>query len=161
MRTATVFFGLVIAAGCHHPPGLIMTPRREATLLELASKTLSCPRGEMEVQFNGSIDKDFHLYRVNGCEKHFEAIMACRVGRSGHSGRCLWLDLPDRYAALDLNCPPPNEIHRSYLGDRRFGVTGCGRSTSYTNADGRWLGEARPTPEAEPAAPPASPDDAE
>jgi hypothetical protein len=154
-----VVFGLVVAAGCHHPPGLLMTPHREAKLVELASRAIECPRAEVVVQFGGSIDKDFHLYRVTGCGKQFEAIMACRAGRPGRGNRCLWLDVPDRHAAVDLDCQAPNELHRSYAGEATFEVTGCGRSARYTNVEGRWVSEARPTPTGGPATQPASTED--
>jgi hypothetical protein len=137
MRTTLIGLVVVLAGGCAHKkqstivgPG--MNAKREANLLQLAGKELNCTSENMVGQFKESLEKNVHVYAVDGCTGHYEALLHCL-------GVCVWVELPDRRATFDLQCPAPNELKRTYLGNGMFGMTGCGKSITYVNSEGRWI----------------------
>jgi len=133
MRTALIGLIVALAAGCAHSiSGPRMNAKREANLLQLAAKALNCTSENMVAQFKESIEWNVHVYAVDGCNGHYEAMLHCLRD-------CVWIEPPDQRAAFDLQCPAPNELKRTYLGNGMYGMTGCGKSVTYVNTAGRWI----------------------
>lgn len=155
MRSLPLVLSLVVSAflvGCRahgtsvQGPG--MTAKREANLLELASRDLQCPTTSLSAAFVESVERNAHIYRVTGCEKTFDAALVCPLGS------CIWYETPERRAAFDLQCPR-EQLTRTYLGNSAFGMAGCGRTITYLLRNGGFVANSSTiaVPTASPAAP--------
>ena len=140
-----------------------MNNKREAQLLQQAEAQLQCHEGLVGA-FEGSLETNYHAYRVDGCGKRFHALLHC-------TGICNWRQGPERLAESDLQCPAI-QLSRTYSAQTNtFEVTGCGRSARYELGQGKIrridhaavpVGPPPPTgtvgpPPPPPPAPPAAP----
>jgi hypothetical protein len=146
MRTALLFSLVVgvVVSGCRAHSGAKalgpgMNAKREANLIEMASKELACPNDQLAPSFVESIEGNAHIYRVTGCSKTYDSILFCMMGT------CSWTETPDKRAAFDLQCPQ-EQLKRTYLGNATFGMAGCGKTVSYLYVNGRLVGNVTGTP---------------
>lgn len=138
MRIALLVVASVVAvlvSGCRaHATSSVQGPgmnaKRESTLIDLASKELSCPNAELKAAFLESVEKNAHIYRVSGCNKTYDSILFC------FAGTCSWNETPEKRAAFDLQCPQ-EQLKRSYLGNGTFGMSGCDKTMTYLYVNGR------------------------
>lgn len=105
-----------------------MNAKRENALLADASRALNCPAGSLVATFEESIEKNYHVYRVDGCGQRYHALLHC-------AGICTWREAPERRAAVDLQCPA-TQLGRGYA-NRVFTISGCGRVAQYELSHGR------------------------
>lgn len=140
MRTALLLSLVVgvVVSGCRaHSSAKALGPgmnaKREANLIETASKELACPNDQLTPSFVESIEGNAHIYRVSGCNKTYDSILFCMMGT------CSWTETPEKRAAFDLQCPP-EQLKRTYLGNATFGMAGCGKTISYLYVNGRLVG---------------------
>ncbi len=156
--TWVVVLGVVVT-GCRHRPELTvegpgMNRKREASLYVNAQGELQCPKQQLNARFVNSLEGNVHAYQVDGCGKSMQALLHCVAGV------CNWLEVPEKRASLDLQCPR-EQITRQYLASGTFGMLGCGRSITYHYIGGRLVVDTRSnlnnTPPPPPAAPPATP----
>jgi hypothetical protein len=128
-----------LAAGCSHSKGSRtgvsgpgMTSKREAGLLELASREMHCPEDSLVPAFLESSEKNLHLYRVAGCNVTFNVLLHC-------IGVCLWVEMPDKRAAQELGCPS-EQLQMKYVGGGGYSYSGCGKSGTWVHKANHWEG---------------------
>jgi len=91
---------------------------------------LQCDRHTLIGAFEGSLETNYHAYRVDGCGRRFHALLHC-------TGICNWREAPEMRAETELGCPA-NQLTRQYtMGTHVFVITGCGKSVSYELGQGR------------------------
>lgn len=148
--TKVLVLSLVFIAltGCRHRrvstvsgPG--MNSKREAALMDEASARLHCDHSGMVGAFETSLERNYHVYRVDGCGKRFYAMLHC-------TGICSWREAPEMRAEVDLQCPV-QQLTRSYTpSNHTFVISGCGRAVAYELGHGHL----RPAPTAATLGPP-------
>lgn len=125
-----------------------MNARREANLLDDAARTLGCAREALKPAFVESIQRNAHVYRVDGCGRSHVAVLRC-------TGVCAWVEAPKATAAAELKCES-EPLQTAYVGNGNFTVSGCGRSVPFMYAHGRLQPASSDTPPPPPP-PPAAP----
>ncbi len=134
-RWAVVLLAALAVSGCGRRrvqtvagPG--MNTKREHTLLEQAAARLQCDRSTLIGAFEGSLETNYHAYRVDGCGKRFHALLHC-------TGICNWREAPEMRAETELGCPATQLTRQYTQGTHVFVITGCGRTVAYELGQGR------------------------
>lgn len=156
MKRAVTSLLVLLVAGCGHrqraapADGPGMNRQREASLRAGAEEELGCPRELLTVRFVSSPRSDVHVYQVDGCGRSTQESLHCA------GGVCSWLEVPERRAANDLQCPR-EQLTRQQLSASSFALSGCGRSITYHFVGGRLAVDTRGDLTGAPPPPPATP----
>lgn len=123
--------------------------KREKTLFAAASPAIRCDPGAMSAVFEETVERNYHLYRVDGCGQRYVSLLHCT------GPTCSWIEGPESRAASELQCPA-TQLARTYA-NRIFTISGCGRQASYQLDHGRLVslqqGGVPPPPPPPPPAP--------
>jgi hypothetical protein len=131
-----------------------MNAKRQANLVELAAAQTGCAATGLTPKYVKSVRSNVHLYAVDGCGQHFEALLECLAGM------CRWEDAKaaEKRAAFDLQCPV-EQVTRVDLPGAALGMSGCGRTITYIVVDGQLVANStmqsqpRPAPAPKPGTP--------
>lgn len=134
MNRVALLMVLVVMSACGHRrvatvagPG--MNTKREAALLDQAAAALQCDERGLIGAFEGSLEANYHSYRVDGCGKRFHALLHC-------TGICNWRTAPETLAEKALNCPA-TQLSRQYTPmNHVFTIVGCGQTIQYELGQG-------------------------
>lgn len=96
--------------------------KREKALFQLAAPAMNqC--GDLATTYEGSVEVNYHLYRVDGCGQRYVSLLHCT------GPVCNWREGPEVRASTELGCPV-TQLSRTYV-NRVFTVSGCGKQASY------------------------------
>lgn len=104
--------------------------KRERALFDLATPYMNnCDA--LATTFEGSVEPNYHLYRVDGCGQKYTSLLHCT------GPVCNWIEGPESRAAADLQCPAV-QLTRTYA-NKVFTVTGCGKTASFQLDHGKLI----------------------